>query len=65
MAGKVEVEWRQDMAEKKTLHIYRRFKRRMEEIDFDGGPKSGVWLRARLNCMDLEEIRGTGRSGHM
>ena len=40
----------------------------MEEINFDGGLESEVWMRARLNCLDLEERRrfeGQGKEQHV
>ena len=38
---------------KRSMRIYREFKREMKEEDYDGGQESVVWFRARTNCMKL------------
>ena len=55
IAQKVEEEWRQELEGKSSMARYRMRKQKMREEDYDGSPESRVWLRARLNCMELKD----------
>ena len=47
-----ELKWREDISEKSTLYIYRRFKTRIEEVKwFDNSTNSNIMMRARLNVL--------------
>lgn len=53
----VERNWMQEMESKSTLRLYREYKLKMEEVDYDGGVDSMVWFRARTNCLWLNDRR--------
>jgi len=55
IAARVEEEWRKELEGKSTLAMYRVWKTEMEEEDYDGGQEARLWLRARLNCLELGE----------
>ena len=47
-----ELKWREDISEKSTLYIYRRFLTRIVEVKgFDNSTDSNIMMRARLNVL--------------
>ena len=55
IAKVVEEEWREELEKKKSLGIFRRFKKEMKEEDYCGTLESMVLLRARINSLNQEE----------
>ena len=55
IAKVVEEKWREELEKKNSLGIYRRFKKEMKEEDYWESLESLVWLRARLNSLNLGE----------
>ena len=54
IAKVVEEEWREEL-EKNSIGIYKRFKKEIEEEDYSENLESMVWLRARINSLNLGE----------
>ena len=55
IAKVVEEEWRVELEKKNSLGIYRRFKKEVKEKDYSGSLELMVWLRARINSLNLGE----------
>ena len=52
---RVEEEWRHELVEKSSLRINRSRKKSMKKEVYDDSPEARIWLRARLNCLGLED----------
>ena len=52
--------WIQEMDKKKTMHIYRTYKRTIKEEEYENDCESEVWYRARANCLKLEDKNREG-----
>ena len=55
IAKVVEEEWREELGKKNSLGMYKRFKKEMKEEDYSESLVSMVWLRARINGLNLGE----------
>ena len=55
IAKVAEEELREELEKKNSFGIYRRFKQEMKEENYSGSLESMVWLRARINSLNLGE----------
>ena len=55
IAKVVEEEWREELEEKNSSGIYGRFEKYTKEEDCSGSLELTVWLRARINSLNLGE----------
>ena len=47
--------WQQELDKKKTMHIYKEYKKEIKEEEYENDFESTLWYRARANCLKLED----------
>ena len=47
--------WRQELEKKKTMLIYKEYKKEIKEEEYENDLESTLWFKARANCLKLED----------
>ena len=47
--------WQQELDKKKTMHIYKEYKKVIKEEEYENDFESTIWFQARANCLKLED----------